>query len=650
MPIFDSYYISDLFIPFLDAAVKNPGVNPWILTPPGNFPYGSVLFLLLYIPREIAYLFLGDMALGAGPLGLSLVKFPLLILEIILLLALIKRAPNRSRDCIVYFWLNPVPIFITYIHGQLDIASMVFCMLALFLLIEKRIVWSAVLMSCATLCKFHVVIIIPFLLVYLWNIDFKKQALQHIALWFCVWFFLSAFGFIPLVLSQKFLYASFSSPQALEVFGASLSLGHEKVIFIGFALFLFVLGRLCVSARITAQGLIFGCGILFGILTLITYPGPGWYFWPFPFLVLFCISYVHFHRALFWVFSFLYFFHFISFGYLHTHDMPLLSVISFTLVQTTLFAIIATLWVLVVRHEATIQRRMRPFIIGIAGDSGAGKNYASTVLSNIFGLKDSLIIAGDDYHKWERGDTKWQTYTHLSPKANRLEDMALDTKDLVFGKYVFYSHYDHTTGTFTEKREIKPARTIIFQGLHTFYLRHIREYFDLKIFLAPHEHVRMIWKIQRDVHERGYELEKVLENMTKRDHDSVTHIQPQKALADWVIEYLPTEEVSRSEVLAGRYPELAVRHTIRNDAHLDNLLKRLQQLEECCVEIDANVDDINRSVFIIHGSPSSQQIALVAADLFPNIRQITRAWEPPFWNDGLDGINQLIALALMQHR
>jgi hypothetical protein len=76
----------------------------------------------------------------------------------------------------------------------------------------------------------------------------------------------------------------------------------------------------------------------------------------------------------------------------------------------------------------------------------------------------------------------------------------------------------------------------------------------------------------------------------------------------------------------------------------------LQQLKGCRVEIDANVDDINRSVFIIHGRPSSQEIAHVAADLFPNIRQITRAWEPPLWNDGLDGINQLIALALMQQR
>ena len=172
-----------------------------------------------------------------------------------------------------------------------------------------------------------------------------------------------------------------------------------------------------------------------------------------------------------------------------------------------------------------------------------------------FGGKNSIIIAGDDYHKWERGDNKWQTYTHLSPKANHLDDMALDAKDLVLGKSVFYRQYDHTTGTFTEKREIKPNKIIILQGLHTFYLQYLRNYFDLKIFLAPHELIRTAWKIKRDVHERGYKLERVLENLADREHDARVHIQPQKALADWIIEYFPIAEITRDEVLSGKKGE-----------------------------------------------------------------------------------------------
>ena len=184
--------------------------------------------------------------------------------------------------------------------------------------------------------------------------------------------------------------------------------------------------------------------------------------------------------------------------------------------------------------------------------------------------------------------------------------MALDAKDLVLGKSVFYRQYDHTTGTFTEKREIKPNKIIILQGLHTFYLQYLRNYFDLKIFLAPHELIRTAWKIKRDVHERGYKLERVLENLADREHDARVHIQPQKALADWIILYFPIAEITRDEVLSGKKPAIGVRHTIRNDAQIGNLLECLHQLENCSVTFDSNVEEISRIVFVIQGEPKRQ--------------------------------------------
>ena len=92
-----------------------------------------------------------------------------------------------------------------------------------------------------------------------------------------------------------------------------------------------------------------------------------------------------------------------------------------------------------------------------------------------------------------------------------------------------------------------------------------------------------------------------------------------------------------------------MRHTIRNDAQIGNLLECLHQLENCSVTFDSNVEEISRIVFVIQGNPSAKQISLIATAVLPNIRQITRAWNPPYWHDGVDGINQLIALALMQN-
>src|SRR5262245_4274753 len=55
LPFFGAHYLHDFFIPFLDKAVTNPGVNPWSNFPPHYFPYGSILFALIAAPRWLAY-------------------------------------------------------------------------------------------------------------------------------------------------------------------------------------------------------------------------------------------------------------------------------------------------------------------------------------------------------------------------------------------------------------------------------------------------------------------------------------------------------------------------------------------------------------------------------------------------------------------
>lgn len=71
---------------------------------------------------------------------------------------------------------------------------------------------------------------------------------------------------------------------------------------------------------------------------------------------------------------------------------------------------------------------MTPIAIGIAGDSATGKStFANLIKDNIF-KDNSIIIEGDNYHKWERNDKHWKQYTHLNPKANFLN---VQVKDLI---------------------------------------------------------------------------------------------------------------------------------------------------------------------------------------------------------------------------
>ena len=60
---------------------------------------------------------------------------------------------------------------------------------------------------------------------------------------------------------------------------------------------------------------------------------------------------------------------------------------------------------------------------------------------------------------------------------------------------------------------------------------------DLKIFLNTEEHLKIDWKVKRDMKERNYTLDKIMETILKRKEDSDKYIQPQKDSADIIITY-----------------------------------------------------------------------------------------------------------------
>jgi uridine kinase len=180
-------------------------------------------------------------------------------------------------------------------------------------------------------------------------------------------------------------------------------------------------------------------------------------------------------------------------------------------------------------------------VFAICGDSGSGKSTLSKLLKNCF--SDSFSLECDRYHKWERGDSNWTDVTHLDPKANYIEKMNEDVFNLKIGKEIFQVDYNHATGTFTEEQLINPSNNLIVCGLHTIYNKESNSIYDIKIYMDPQEELKQKWKIKRDVIERGYTIEKVLESIKKRDKDFIDHILPQKDNADVIIRFFSKNNV-----------------------------------------------------------------------------------------------------------
>jgi uridine kinase len=184
-------------------------------------------------------------------------------------------------------------------------------------------------------------------------------------------------------------------------------------------------------------------------------------------------------------------------------------------------------------------------VFAICGDSGSGKSTLSNLLKNMF--TDSFKLECDRYHKWERTHKNWNSTTHLNPNANFITKMNEDIFNLKVGNDIYQVDYDHHSGTFTEKQLINPTNNLIVCGLHSLYsgTQNMDEemLYDLKIYMDTDDNLKKKWKIVRDVKERGYSIEKVLESIKKREADFNEYILPQKYGADLIIRFFTIEKI-----------------------------------------------------------------------------------------------------------
>lgn len=634
----------NLFIPFLDHFAQNPLSNPWTAFPPEYFPYGLFPLLILGIPKVIAFKLFGTLTLGATAFNYFLIKSILLIFDTLLFWILTRFTRINNNRLTWFYWLNPIVIYVSFILGHFDVISMSLIIMSLFLISKRYIVGAGLVAGLALTSKFQVAIALPFIAAYLWNNNYRKQALIQIAQFFLSAAVIAIIGFLPLLTAQHLSYSTLSSPEAQRLLAAQLIMGDGIAFIIGVALVLLALGRLIFSTRISYSGLLFGSGFLLGCLVLTTNAHPGWYLWLVPFLALFFANYVTAPSLIFIFMIGVYFVHFLLLGF-----NPLLSSLSFTVLQISVLVQLLILYWLNLRHEAQLKNRLRPMMIGLSGDSGAGKNHLSHIIQALLDPNNCIVIEGDNYHKWERGDKNWDLLTHLNPSANNLLKMQDHANKIARGQPVLHHHYDHSTGRFVEQAPINPTKAIIFQGLHSLYLKSLRDILDLKIFLDPNDNVRTFWKIQRDVFERGHSLEKVLDSLEKRKEDSKIHIQPQRMKSDWIIEISTDSDFDPLILTKDSQLPLFIKYTLFNDEPITEVLEELQAIG-LKTTIDFVLSDLDKVMITIKGHASKEQITDIAAKLFPQMRHITRSSVPPNFLDGFEGIHQLFLLALLNKR
>lgn len=178
------------------------------------------------------------------------------------------------------------------------------------------------------------------------------------------------------------------------------------------------------------------------------------------------------------------------------------------------------------------------FVIGIAGGTGAGKTTVARLITENVGESVTRIPL-DNYYKdlshLDMSEREEVNYDH--PSAFEWDLLQDQLNDLLEGRAVEMPQYDFSVHNRKEERvHVEPTDVIILEGILALYDESINDMMDLCLYVETDADVRILRRIQRDVVDRGRDLEGVMNqylSTVKPMHEQF--IEPSKKHADLII-------------------------------------------------------------------------------------------------------------------
>lgn len=178
------------------------------------------------------------------------------------------------------------------------------------------------------------------------------------------------------------------------------------------------------------------------------------------------------------------------------------------------------------------------FVIGIAGGTGAGK---TTVAREITEEAEESVtrIPMDNYYEdlshmefEERADVN---YDH--PSAFEWDLLREHMDALLSGQPIEMPQYDFEIHNRREETEtVEPTDVVVLEGIFALYDEDVNDMLDLHVYVETDADVRILRRIERDVVDRGRDLEGVIDqylSTVKPMHEQF--VEPCKKRADLII-------------------------------------------------------------------------------------------------------------------
>ncbi|NKE34331.1 uridine kinase [Natronococcus sp. JC468] len=178
------------------------------------------------------------------------------------------------------------------------------------------------------------------------------------------------------------------------------------------------------------------------------------------------------------------------------------------------------------------------FVIGIAGGTGAGKTTVSRTVAETVGEAVTRIPL-DNYYEdlshLEYEERAEVNYDH--PDAFEWELLREQLDSLLMGQPVEMPQYDFEIHNRRDEHvRVEPSDVIVLEGILSLFDEQVLEMLDLKVYVMTDADVRILRRIERDVIDRGRDLEGVIDQYletVKPMHEQF--VAPTKKNADIII-------------------------------------------------------------------------------------------------------------------
>lgn len=196
----------------------------------------------------------------------------------------------------------------------------------------------------------------------------------------------------------------------------------------------------------------------------------------------------------------------------------------------------------------------RPVVIGIAGGSGSGKTTVQRRIIEAFG-RDRIALLDHDAYYVDLGHLTPEeraAFNFDHPRALETDLMVRHLDELLAGRPIekpVYSFTEHRRLSQTET--VHPHPVIIVEGILVLAEPELVRRMDIKLYVDTPDDVRLIRRIQRDLHERGRDIESILQQYQRTVRPMhLEFVEPSKRVADVIIPRGGHNRVANDMVLA----------------------------------------------------------------------------------------------------